>query len=125
MGKDILREYFAENDVDECLKSVQDLEAPHFMHELVSKAIIMSLDHGTSGQLRAHQLLQTANELGIVTPTQVAQGVERVLASLHDIVIDVPKAPEMVARFLFQAFEDGWASRDILDQRKGGPWGEN
>jgi len=120
----ILGDFFATGDVAECLKSVQELEAPHFLHELVSKSIIISLDHGTPGQLRAHLLLQTAAEQGLLTPTQVAQGLERVLNSLHDIVIDVPNAPVLVARFLFQAFEDGWASRELLDERKGGPWGE-
>jgi len=123
--KEILREYFVAGDVEQCLQSVRDLEASHFLHELVSKAILISLDYGTQGQLRAHVLLQTATEQGLVTPTQVAQGLERILNSMEDIVIDVPTAPVLVGRFLFQAFEDGWASRDLLDERKGGPWGEH
>jgi len=123
--REILSEFFACGDVNECLKSIRELEAPYFLHEIVSKAIVISLDHGTPGQLRAHLLLQTATEQGLVTGSQVAQGLERVLNSLHDVVIDVPSAPVLVARFLFQAFEDGWASRDLLEERKGGPWGEN
>ena len=123
--REILAEYFSCGDVAECMKSLRELEAPYFLHELVAKAVVISLDYGTAGQLKAHLLLQTATEEGLVTPTQVAQGVERVMDSLHDLVIDVPTAPILVARFLFQAFEDGWASRDLLEQRKGGPWGEN
>jgi len=121
----ILDDFFASGDVDEALAGVKELEAPFFLHEMVSKAIIISLDHGTQGQLKAQLLLATAAEqTGLVTPTQVVQGIERVLDSLEETVKDVPNAPTLVARFLFQAFEDGWASRDLLEQRKGGPWGE-
>jgi hypothetical protein len=122
--RESLGEYFATADVAECIQSVRELEAPYFLHELVSKAIIISLDHGVQGMRKAHLLLQTACEEGFVTPSQVTQGLERVLDSLHDVVIDVPTAPQLVARFLFQAFEDGWATRDMLEERKGGPWGE-
>jgi len=122
--RDILSEFFASGDVIECLKSVADLQAPYFLHELVSKAIIISMDHGTPGQLKAHLLLQAATEQNVVTPSQVAQGIERVLSSLQDLIIDVPNATLLVARFLFQAFEDGWASRDTIEH-KGGAWGEN
>lgn len=120
----ILDEFFLSGDVAECLASSKELEAPFFLHELVAKAIIIALDHGTPGQLRAHLLLSTAADQGLITPTQVVQGLERVLDSLKETIKDVPNAPVLVARFLFQAFEDGWASRDLLDERKGGPWGE-
>eukprot|EP00658_Telonema_sp_P-2_P018179 TRINITY_DN17131_c0_g1_i2.p1 TRINITY_DN17131_c0_g1~~TRINITY_DN17131_c0_g1_i2.p1 ORF type:complete len:293 (+),score=98.59 TRINITY_DN17131_c0_g1_i2:153-1031(+) len=118
----LLHEYFANGAVVECLEALTELEEPHFVHEMVCKSIMLSMDLADRGQHLVMHLLRHGCETGQLSVNQVANGLDRVLERIPQLAIDVPQAPKLYAQLLYRVFEESWVPADYLAEflnRKG------
>jgi len=96
----LLKEYLSSSDKKEAIKCIQELEVPHFLHELVYEATVMVLEDGSERSAeRMVKLLKELNETCVITPEQIAQGFRRVFENMPDINLDVPNAYIFLERF--------------------------
>ncbi|KAH7983428.1 hypothetical protein HPB52_011959 [Rhipicephalus sanguineus] len=71
----LLKEYLCSGDVNEAIRCLQDLEVPHFHHELVYEAVVMAIeDMGDMAMELMCKLLRALDESVIVTPEQMKRG---------------------------------------------------
>ncbi|XP_058064509.1 programmed cell death protein 4 [Anopheles bellator] len=97
----LLQEYLLSRDVDEAQRSIKELEVPHFHHELIYEAIIMTLEAlNESTEAAICDLFRTLDSTCIVTPEQTEQGFRRVYDDMADIVLDIPLAYSILDRFI-------------------------
>lgn len=96
----LLKEYLSSSDIKEATRCLQELEVPHFHHELVYEATNMVLEDGTerAGTRMCH-LLKSLSDAVIITPQQMSQGFKRVFDNMPDITLDVPNAYYYLERF--------------------------
>ncbi|XP_052772397.1 programmed cell death protein 4-like [Mya arenaria] len=105
----LLKEYLSSSDIIEATRCLQELEVPHFHHELVYEATVMVLEDGTERPAeRMSKFLQSLYEHCILTPEQVAQGFKRVFDNMPDINLDVPNAYTLLERFGDLCHRDGF-----------------
>ncbi|EDO34959.1 predicted protein [Nematostella vectensis] len=89
----LLKEYLSSEDVEEACRCVQELDVPHFHHELVYEAIMMVLEEGSERVIEVmNNLFKDFHQTNIVTPDQIRNGFIRVFDSMGDIVLDIPHA---------------------------------
>ncbi|XP_076053110.1 programmed cell death 4 [Oratosquilla oratoria] len=97
----LLQEFLSSSDIDEATRCLQELEVPHFHHELVYEAIIMTLekmDDRTANMMC--DLLASLHNSIIVTPHQMKEGFLRVYEDMPEICLDVPPAYTVLERFV-------------------------
>lgn len=89
----LLTEFLSSEDVTEATRCLKELDVPHFHHELVYDAVVMSIEKSTE---RAAQLicnlLKSLCETIVITQDQMEQGIKRVFEEMPEICIDVPAA---------------------------------
>lgn len=89
-----LSEYNITGDLDEAVLCVRELRATSFHHQVVYEAILLVIDscanEGTL--LRMSSLLRRLSTTGVVSESQLAKGIQRVLDSIADIQLDAPRA---------------------------------
>lgn len=96
----LLKEYLSSSDIKEAMRCLQELEVPHFHHEIVYEATVMVLEDGSERSAeRMVKFLKALNQTCVVTPEQIAQGFKRVFESMPDINLDVPNAYIFLERF--------------------------
>lgn len=96
----LLKEYLSSSDIKEATRCLQELEVPHFHHELIYEATNMVLEDGTErAATRMCQLLKSLSDAIIITPQQMSQGFKRVFDNMTDITLDVPNAYFYLERF--------------------------
>ncbi len=99
----ILAEYKDSHDIEEASKCVQKLEANYYHHELVKRAIVMTMDGPEETRRRTLQLLEHLAKKGQISQTQMVMGFERVRESLNDLRLDTPNAADVFAYFVANA----------------------
>lgn len=107
----LLKEYLSSQDTEEASRCVQELEVPHFHHELVYELIYLVLEdanHNRTMNLML-TLLKSFSHTSIITSTQIKEGFERVFKNMADISLDVP-----LAHFTLQKFTDQCVREGIL-----------
>ncbi|EEC06780.1 programmed cell death protein 4 [Ixodes scapularis] len=110
----LLKEYLCSGDVNEAIRCLQDLEVPHFHHELVYEAVVMVIeDMGDMAMELMCKLLRTLDASVIVTPEQMKRGFDRVFQEMPDICIDVPAAYTVLEKFVTKCTGSGFLSREI------------
>ncbi|XP_053406931.1 programmed cell death protein 4-like [Mercenaria mercenaria] len=96
----LLKEYLSSSDIKEATRCLQELEVPHFHHELVYEATVMVIEDGTERSAeRMMNFLLSLSEACIITPEQMSQGFKRVFDNMPDINLDVPNAYVILERF--------------------------
>jgi len=87
----LLKEYLDCEDAEEASRCLQELEVPHFHHELVYEALIMVLEDGTPrvNDLMV-KLLGSMDKSNVVCRETIWKGVERVFRNMPDISLDSP-----------------------------------
>eukprot|EP00878_Enallax_costatus_P006760 GHUV01007086.1.p1 GENE.GHUV01007086.1~~GHUV01007086.1.p1 ORF type:complete len:655 (+),score=257.56 GHUV01007086.1:532-2496(+) len=105
--RDALDEFMVAGSSTEVAAVLQDLGLPHFHHELVKAAVELSFEHPDKSQQFA-ALLRQLSETGVISSTQLAQGLKRVQDRLADEALDAPAAPAAFAKLLEQAGNEGW-----------------
>lgn len=95
-------EYFSARDLKEAALCVEDLRAPYFHSKMVFLWISISIDKKEVERDLLVKLLMSLykTEPFWLKQDHIARGFEMVLESLEDLVMDVPKAPEYLARML-------------------------
>lgn len=97
----LLKEYLCSGDMREACRCLQELEVPHFHHELVYEALIMVIeDMGERSMDLMCKLLKFLADSIIVTPDQMTRGFLRVYEEMPDICIDVPPAYAVLEKFV-------------------------
>lgn len=116
----LLQEYVSSGDLKEAARCLNDLEVPHFHHELVYEAIVMVLE-----AINAHveeamcKLLKSLSAAIIITPDMMARGFTRVFDDMPDIILDVPLAANVLERFVGQCHKAGFISDELLKKMPG------
>ena len=104
----MLQEYLMSRELDECARCVKELDASHYMHELVKRGvkIAMELDGKNSNTQHDKSAIDAMAALfaflvknAIVSEYQVAKGVSRLHKILDDLKLDVPAAPTLLHDF--------------------------
>ena len=97
----LLKEYVVSGELEEAVHCLQELEVPHFHHELVYEAIMMAIeDMGDKTQELISKLLKSLSSSAIVSVDQLKNGFTRIYRELDDIVLDTPLAYQNLERFV-------------------------
>ncbi|XP_031560209.1 programmed cell death protein 4-like [Actinia tenebrosa] len=111
----LLREYLASEDVEEACRCVQELEVPHFHHELVYEAIFMAMEVGTQRVIDLiRALLKKFSSTMIVTPGQIKEGFQRVFNSMEDITLDIPRAHVLLEKIVNDCTKEYIIPRSLI-----------
>lgn len=113
----LLKEYILSGDISEAERCLQELEVPHFHHELVYEAILMVLEaSGDTTYKMMLNLLESLWKSAVITLDQMKRGYDRVYHEIPDINLDVPHAYSVLERFVDDCFKAGIISKQIQDQ---------
>jgi programmed cell death protein 4 len=104
----LLQEYLMSRELDECARCVKELDAAHYMHELVKRGVKLAMEEDGKDSATLHQkssIDATAALFGflvknaIISEHQVRKGVDRLHRVLDDLKLDVPAAPTLLQDF--------------------------
>jgi programmed cell death protein 4 len=104
----LLQEYLMSRELDECARCVKELDAAHYMHELVKRGvkIAMEMDGKESNAEHDKSAIDAMSALfafliknAIVSEHQVSKGISRLHKILDDLKLDVPAAPTLLKSF--------------------------
>ncbi|XP_015673602.1 programmed cell death protein 4 isoform X2 [Protobothrops mucrosquamatus] len=112
----LLKEYLLSGDVSEAERCLQELEVPHFHHELVYEAVVMVLE--STGETNFKMMLSLLKSLcrsAVITMDQMKRGCERVYHEIPDINLDVPHSYSVLERFVEECFSAGIISKPLRD----------
>lgn len=110
-----LKEYILSRDIQEAQRCIRALEVPHFHHELVYEAIILSLEALNEGVEDAMaKLLKSLEQMCIVTLEAIEQGFQRVYEDIQDISLDIPLAYIIIERFVQRCHNLGLLNEKML-----------
>ncbi|XP_054259063.1 programmed cell death protein 4 [Macrosteles quadrilineatus] len=111
----LLQEYLSSGDMHEATRCLVELEVPHFHHELVYEAVVMTLEALSSSVEEAMcRLLKSLSAAVIITPDMMERGFQRVYEDMPDIILDVPLAGTVLERFVEQCHIAGFISEDMV-----------
>ncbi|GIY34536.1 hypothetical protein CDAR_554391 [Caerostris darwini] len=111
----LLKEYLCSGDSAEACRCIQDLEVPHFHHELVYEALIMVIEDMREKNMDLMcSLLQVLAASVIVTPDQMNRGFFRVYEEMPDICIDVPPAYTVLEKFVTKCHTAGFLTEEVI-----------
>ncbi|KAJ1298182.1 hypothetical protein BS78_01G434400 [Paspalum vaginatum] len=111
---DILEEYLAAGDRSEALRCVRDLKIPFFHHDVVKRALVLAVERGGAAEVRILDLLKAASEEGVINESQITKGFDRLIASVDDLVLDVPNARFLLKSAIHKASSEGWLCASCL-----------
>lgn len=100
-----LLEYFDSGDSTEFITCIEELKCTEYHHEIVKKAISLSLDK-TSRERELTSKLLTVLHPRPLGDDVMAEGFGLLLESLMDLIIDAPDAKSIVGAFLARAVVD-------------------
>ncbi|GAB1604305.1 programmed cell death protein 4-like [Argonauta hians] len=113
----LLKEYMSSGDIAEATHCLQDLDVPHFHHELVYESTVMVLEDSTDRAAEMMcKLLKSLCVAVIITPEQMAQGFRRVYEAMPDICLDVPAAYVILEKFVTMCFKAGFLSKELYHE---------
>jgi len=101
--KQIINEFLLSGDVDEAAKCVRELDVGHFHHEVVKRAVVISMDRTTVQQRRVSKLFEHLVQQEVITKMQLQMGFERLVQVLPDMTLDVPAAAGILQAFIADA----------------------
>lgn len=111
----LLQEYLLSRDLEEAQRSITELEVPHFNHELIYEAIVMTLEALNEQTEEAFvTLFKTLDDTCIVTPEQMERGFRRVYDDMTDIVLDIPLAYSILDRFVQRCQRAGFLNDAVI-----------
>lgn len=101
----ILDEYFASGDAGDVPRALKELGHPELHHEFVKSVISRSLDLNDRERELASELLPHVYP-NPVAHAKIVEGFTVLLGRLEDLRLDIPNAPEHLAKFLARAVVD-------------------
>lgn len=111
----LLKEYLCSGDIKEATRCLQELEVPHFHHELVYEAVVMVIEsmHEKTDEAMC-KLLQALFRSFVITIDQMKNGFERVYDFMPEIAIDVPAAYNVLERYVTRCRKAGLITDELL-----------
>ncbi|XP_066992189.1 programmed cell death protein 4 [Anabrus simplex] len=111
----LLQEYLSSGDLHEAQRCLQDLEVPHFHHELVYEAVVMTIEaiNGHTEEMMC-KLLKSLFTAVIITINQMERGFMRVYEDMPDICLDVPLAYTVLERFVDRCQKAGFLTEEVI-----------
>jgi len=111
----LLKEYLCSGDIKEATRCLQELEVPHFHHELVYEAVVMVIEsmHEKTDEAMC-KLLQSLFRSFVITIDQMRSGFERVYDFMPEITIDVPAAYAILERFVLRCRKAGIITDELV-----------
>ncbi|KAK6639662.1 hypothetical protein RUM43_007935 [Polyplax serrata] len=111
----LLKEYLLSGDLAEAERCLLDLEVPHFYHELVYEAVLMTIEaiNGQTEEMMC-KLLKSLCDSRIITPEMLETGFFRVFEDMPDICLDVPLAYLVLERFTDRCQKAGFLTEQII-----------
>jgi programmed cell death protein 4 len=103
----LLTEYLNSGDIDEAVVCVKRLDAPHYHHELVKRAVVFALDGKQRQRAMMSTLIYELFLRGVLSSVQVALGFRRLAEEVEDLELDTPGAGKVLQIFFDQAVSDG------------------
>ncbi|XP_074640696.1 programmed cell death protein 4-like [Tubulanus polymorphus] len=104
----LLKEYLSSGDIAEATRCLQELDVPHFHHELVYEAIVMVIEDSSDRAAEMMtKLLKSLCDAVIITPNQMRQGTWRVYNAMPEICLDVPAAYPLLDKIVTVLYENG------------------
>ncbi|WOK96587.1 hypothetical protein Cni_G05294 [Canna indica] len=111
--KDLLREYIESGDTAEACRCIRELGVSFFHHEVVKRALTLTMEIQTSEPLIL-KLLKKASEEFLISPSQMTKGFSRLAESLDDLSLDIPTAKTSFQMIVPKAISDGWLDPSFL-----------
>jgi programmed cell death protein 4 len=102
----LLTEYLSSGDIDEAVVCVKRLDAPHYHHELVKRAVVLALDGKQRQRAMMSTLIYELYTRGVLSSVQVALGFRRLAEEVADLELDTPGAAKVLQIFFDQAVKD-------------------
>lgn len=116
----LLKEYTVSRDITEAERCVQELEVPHFHHEIVYEAVLLSIESNSKKNQEVFiDLLKSFAKSCILTPEQITMGFQRIFEDLPDITLDVPNAGTLFREFIASCVAESLISESVATQWKG------
>jgi len=111
----LLQEYLCSGDIKEATRCLQELEVPHFHHELVYEAVVMVIEsmHEKTDEAMC-KLLQALFRSFVITIDQMKKGFGRVYDFMPEIAIDVPAAYGILERFVTRCRKAGLITDELV-----------
>jgi len=104
--RDLLQDYVQSGDSEATMKQIKQWEVPHFNHEIVYDAVLMSIRDVTdkTTTLLVH-LLKRFADTNVVTSTQMTEGFMRVYSEMPEINIRIPNSYVYLERLVNKCFD--------------------
>jgi len=103
----LLQEYLVSSDLTEAERCLRELHAPQFFHEVVKRAVTISMDKSSEQQALVSNLLAYLARSQLLSHSQAEQGFNRLYGMIPDLTLDVPQARSIVEAFYARALKDG------------------
>lgn len=98
---DLLKEYADSGDKNEAMRCLQELDVPHFHHELVYQACDMAIEDSSDRVMDlVVDLLLFLTQTNVITVDQLEKGMTRLFNDIHDINLDVPAAYSLLEKLV-------------------------
>jgi len=106
----LLEEYLVSGDSNEAEKAIRQLNAPHFLPQIVRYAVQLSFGKPEESKKKIFGLLNylSSKGTGIVTSEVMNQGFKLCRNSLEDLKLDTPVAPKAFEEAVEKAKADGF-----------------
>jgi programmed cell death protein 4 len=110
-----LEEYFSGGEAEEAHRGIREMGVPHFCHEVVYRALVLSLDFWPDRKRgdAAVALLGKAAAAGTISQRQAAIGFRRAANAIGDIEKDAPQARRGLAALAEACREAGVLPADF------------
>jgi hypothetical protein len=89
-------QHYSSQDVSEADRRLRELGVPFFHHELVKSALLRCLEDPARRRDPLLALLAAFSASGVIYPSQMHKGFQRVADSMEDVLLDYPAAREQV-----------------------------
>mmetsp|Transcript_11901 Transcript_11901/g.42072 ORF Transcript_11901/g.42072 Transcript_11901/m.42072 type:complete len:316 (-) Transcript_11901:636-1583(-) len=102
----VLDELYSSGDVDEFLRSVEELGCPEFAFVVVKRGVSKAVDLQALQRELTSRALCGGVAAGLLKAQDVARGFERLFETIGDLVLDAPGAETVVCGFLVRCVVD-------------------
>ena len=109
----LLYEYMTSRELAEASRCIKDLNAPHFHHEIVKRAIVMALEKNEENQVAISKLFVHLSEMDLISLLQFETGFLKTFSIINDLILDTPNALAIVNKFVNKAIENNILTPDF------------